>query len=383
MAEPFKLLLNQNNITRMASSIKEAWTGFEEKPFLKLATKNLDALEFKARAMQIATALEATLPDDFTRAADILESALGPPVPIDAAGEPRNIAGERGGEGLSGWPVWAMGEFVARRGHGHTSRALDCLHTLTQRFSAEFAIRPFIDREPRKVFSILKRWTRDPSAHVRRLVSEGSRPRLPWGMRLNALVADPSPTLPLLESLQDDASSYVRRSIANHLNDIAKDHPDKVAEWVSTHLPDASPNRISLLRHASRHLIKAGHQGTLSAWSLDAGFEGKVRLSLSSKRVQVGSSLSMDVTLKSSAGDKQKLVIDYVVHHRKANGGLSPKVFKGWKVEIDPGASVQLNKSHSFKEVTTRTLYPGAHRISVQINGQLLASRDFELISAD
>jgi 3-methyladenine DNA glycosylase AlkC len=382
VAEPFKLLLNQSNITRMAGSLRAAWSGFESKRFLAVALDDLDGLEFKARAMQIATALEATLPERFPQAADILESALGPPVPIDSTGEPQNIAGERGGEGLSGWPVWAMGEFVARRGLGHTSRALDCLHALTQRFSAEFAIRPFIDQQPAKVFPVLSRWTGDPSAHVRRLVSEGSRPRLPWGLRLKALVDDPSPTLPLLAALQDDPSSYVRRSVANHLNDIAKDHPDQVARWVVTHLPGAPPERVSLLRHASRHLIKQAHGATLSAWALDTGFAGTVQLVIAPRRLRIGALLAINVALKSASRRKQKLVIDYIVHHRKANGSLSPKVFKGWKVDLEPGAKLDLKKSHSFKVVTTRTLYPGAHRFSVQINGQILATRDFELQAA-
>src|SRR5439155_5352418 len=130
------------------------------------------------------------------------------------------------------------------------------------------AIRPFIVRHPALAFATLARWTTDPSPQVRRLVSEGSRPRLPWGLQLKSLIADPSPTLPLLEALMDDESEFVRRSVANHLNDIAKDHPALVAEWIETHLPGASAQRRALLRHASRTLIKRGDARILKAWGL-------------------------------------------------------------------------------------------------------------------
>lgn len=382
MAEPFKNLLNPGSVQHMATALKAAWPAFDAATFTRQAATGMEDLEFKARAMKIATALETTLPEDFEAAAEVLEASLGPPVPVDAAGEPQNIAGLRGGEGLSGWPVWAMGEYVARRGQLAVPRALACLRALTQRFSAEFAIRPFIDRHPATVFPVLDSWTEDPSPHVRRLVSEGSRPRLPWGLRLKALVIDPSPTLPLVRRLQDDGSSYVRRSVANHLNDIAKDHPERVAEWVRVHLAGASPQRIALLRHASRHLVKQGHPPTLAAWSLDAGFQGEIRFDLSTTAVPIGDSLDLIVTLKASGQEPQTLVIDYPVHLRKSNGSLAPKVFKGWKLTLGVGETRVLRKRHAFKVVTTRTLYPGEHRIDVQVNGQVKASARFDLLPA-
>ncbi len=275
-----------------------------------------------------------------------------------------------------------MGKFVARRGLEDIPRAMSCLRELTLRFSPEFAIRPFIDQHPDIVFPFLDRWTLDKSAHVRRLVSEGSRPKLPWGLRLQALVRDPSPTLPLLRKLQDDESSYVRRSVANHLNDIAKDHPDQVATWVRTHLDGASDNRVQLLRHTTRHLIKQGHAPMLSAWSLDAGFTGKVKLRIEKKEVHVGASLPFVVEFKSSSTTEQKLVIDYAIYYRKANGALAAKIFKGWKLTLASGDKRTLSKSHSFKVVTTRTLYPGTHRIEVQVNGQRFAGPNFELLPA-
>lgn len=383
MAEAFKNLINPHTVTQAARSLRRVWPAFPEGAFSRQAVCGLEVLEFKARAMQLADALETSLPTDFDRAAHIIEASLAPPIPLDAQGEPVGLASSNGqadaDTGLAGWVVWSLAEFVARQGMGDVPRALACLHALTQRFSAEFAIRPFIQRHPGPVLDTLAVWARDPSAHVRRLVSEGSRPRLPWGLRLQALVQDPSPTLPLLRALQDDPSAYVRRSVANHLNDIAKDHPDLVAAWVQQHLPGASAHRQALLRHASRSLVKQGHAPTLAAWGLGQDLMGEATLLLSSNDAAVGGEITLEVRLLSHGAQAQNLVIDYVVHHVRAHGGTSPKVFKGWKLSL-PGSGTQLlTKRHSLKPVTTRTLYPGLHRIDLQINGQIAASAQFEL----
>jgi 3-methyladenine DNA glycosylase AlkC len=219
----------------------------------------------------------------------------------------------------------------------------------------------------------------DPSAHVRRLVSEGSRPRLPWGLRLRSLVIDPSPTLPLLRALQNDPSTYVRRSVANHLNDIAKDHPALLASWLAEHLPGASAERRALLRHASRGLLKQGDAAVLAAWGLGAAYRGRVALALSPERVVVGDGLLLTVQLHSTARQTQRLAVDYAVHHVKAAGHTTPKVFKGWVVELAPGESRQLVKRHSMKAVTTRRYHPGAHALDLRINGRVVARSAFEL----
>jgi hypothetical protein len=172
---------------------------------------------------------------------------------------------------------------------------------------------------------------------VRRLVSEGSRPRLPWGQRLQLLVRNPAPTLPLLRALQDDPSAYVRRSVANHLNDIAKDHPELVAQWVHDHRLGASAQRSALLRHASRTLIKQGHGPTLAAWGLGQPLRGQAELALSASRVAIGDTLGLHVTLRSASAHPQTLVMDYVVHHVRANGSASPQGVQG--LEPDAGRS--------------------------------------------
>ncbi len=377
--EPFKNLINRDTVAATGKHLKRAWPRFDRKCFESLATDGLESLEFKARAMQMADALQATLPDDFAHACEVLEASLAPPLAIDAKGEPVSHSPAVAATGVAGWAVWSMGEFVARRGVHDVPTALACLHALTQRFTAEFAIRPLIQQHQALVLETLKQWVKDPSPHVRRLVSEGSRPRLPWGLRLQALVVDPSPTLPLLRALQDDASSYVRRSVANHLNDIAKDHPDLVAGWVRDHLIDAPGERSALLRHASRGLIKSGHAPTLSAWGLASGLKGEASLKLSSARAAVGGEIGLNVVLRSTSRKPQLLEVDYAVHQVRANGGSSPKVFKGWKLSLEPGEERLLSKRHSLKPVTTRTLYPGRHVVEVRVNGVSLAEASFLL----
>jgi 3-methyladenine DNA glycosylase AlkC len=374
MAEPFKLLLNTPLVAQAAGHFARVSPGFDAETFTATATAGLDALALKARAMQIADALEAWLPVDFDTAAGVIEAALAPAPDHERLGELRT-----GTDGLAGWVLWPVGDYIARRGQQRPERALAALHALTQRFSAEFAIRPFIVRHPALCFDTLARWAGDPSAHVRRLVSEGSRPRLPWGLRLQALVDDPSPTLPLLRALQDDPSDYVRRSVANHLNDIAKDHPALVAQWLAEHLPGAPAPRRALLRHASRSLIKAGDVAVLQAWGLGAAFCGRATLQLSTDTATVGDSLQLTVQLHSGAKTAQRLAIDYAVHHVKAGGHTTPKVFKGWVVELAAGESRQLVKRHSLKAITTRRYHPGAHALDVRINGQVLAEAGFTL----
>jgi hypothetical protein len=198
-------------------------------------------------------------------------------------------------------------------------------------------------------------------------------------MRLNALVDDPSPTLPLLRALQDDPSEYVRRSVANHLNDIAKDHPKLVAAWLEQHLPGASEQRRALLKHASRTLVKQGDARVLAAWGLDGRLRGEATLSVKPVRIALGGAVKLSLTLRSTAKAEQTLHIDYVVHHVKANGVTSPKVFKGWHVTLAPREERVLVKQHAVKPITTRTYYPGRHRVVVQINGRPAAEAAFTL----
>ena len=374
MAEPFKNLLNADLVRQAAVHLQRSTPGFDAAHFKHLATSGLEALEMKARAMHICAALEATLPGDFNTAAQALTAALAP---TEAGEQMAQVQGLQ--HGLRGWILWPVGEYIARHGQHNPEVALQALHALTQRFTAEFAIRPFIVQHPALAFATLQGWVRDDSPQVRRLVSEGSRPRLPWGLQLRSLIADPSPTLPLLLALQDDTSETVRRSVANHLNDIAKDHPQLVAQWLHEHLPGAPAPRRALLRHASRTLIKAGDAQVLKAWGLGGTFRGSATLAVAPARVALGGEVTFTLQLQSSAKRAQTLVIDYLVHHVKAHGGTSPKVFKGWQIELPPGAEVTLKKRHSMRPITTRRYHAGRHGITVQINGRVVTEGSFDL----
>jgi 3-methyladenine DNA glycosylase AlkC len=374
MAEAFKNLINAGTVRDAMRHLRRTWPAFDAARFEALALDGLESLEFKARAIHLCAALEATLPEDFAQAADIIEAALAPP------GEGDDLTVLRSGaDGLAGWVVWPLGEFVVRRGIDSPRRALRTLHALTQRHTAEWALRPFIERHPEIAFATLADWCADGSAHVRRLASEGSRPRLPWGMQLKGLIRDPSPTLPLLRRLQDDPSAYVRRSVANHLNDIAKDHPQLIVQWVQEHLPEAPPARRALLKHACRTLIKQGHPQVLKAWGLGAPLRGAATLALAPRKLSVGEFLQLTVQLHSTAARAQTLVIDYAVHHVKASGETTPKVFKGWTLQLGAHEHITLHKRHSMRAVTTRRYHPGRHEVDLRINGQLLARAFFQL----
>ena len=377
MPEPLKNLIDATAVQAIAHHVQRGWPGLDAAGFSRQALSGLDGLELKARVMQVAQALVAHLPADVDRACGILEASLGPP------GQGDDLAGLRTSPaGLAGWPVWPLTEAVALLAAAHApERGLLALQAMTQRLTAEFAIRPFFVQHPATTFRAVDAWVRHPSAHVRRLVSEGSRPRLPWGLRLQALVADPSPTLPWLQVLQDDPSAYVRRSVANHLNDIAKDHPGRVADWLATHLPGASAERTALLRHASRGLVKAGDAAVLAAWGLGAAFGGRVALTVSPTALAIGDVLAITLDLQSTAPTPQRLAIDYAVHHVKAGGHTTPKVFKGWVIELAPGEQRQLVKRHAMRLVTTRRYHPGAHAVDVRVNGQVLAEVGFQLAS--
>ncbi len=360
--DALKHLLGPEAVGAIGRQMHRACPAFDRTAFEARALAGLDALPLKARAEHLADALQARLPSAFDDGAAVLDAAMS------------------GEEGLSGWALWPVGVVVSRCGLDHPERALLTLHRLTQRFTAEWAIRPFIQRHPQRVYDTLARWAEDPSEHVRRLVSEGTRPRLPWGERLRTLVEDPSPNLPLLRALQDDPSEYVRRSVANHLNDIAKDHPAQVVGWLREHLPQASPERRTLLRHASRSLIKQGHPEVLGLWGVGTPWAGEVQLQLSPAVVPMGQALQITVTLQASPeASPQDLLLDYAMHFRKADGRLAPKVFKGWQRVLQPGERCVLVRQHAIRPITTRRYYAGEQGLALMINGQVVADARFTL----
>jgi 3-methyladenine DNA glycosylase AlkC len=246
--------------------------------------------------------------------------------------------------------------------------------------SAEYAVRPFIIHDQDRMMAQMFQWAHHASVQVRRLSTEGCRPRLPWAMALPALKADPSPILPILELLKSDESEDVRRSVANNLNDISKDNPQVVID-VLRRWQEINTDAIKqITHHALRTLIKAGHPDALELLGHDSQVEVVVRnLTVEPETVAVGGKLAFSFEIESTGPAEQNLVIDYLVYFMKANGKQAPKVFKLTKKKLAPGETVQINKRHSFAPITTRVYYPGEHAIAIQVNGTAFERRTFSL----
>ncbi len=262
MAEPLKEIFNKAAVDWLAACLAAASPSFPAAAFRRNVMADLPALELKAGIERIAQEMVRSLPADFARAVKIVEKALGAPPP------------QGDGTDFGHFRVLACHRFVSLAGLDHPERAMAYFERTTRHFSAEFDVRPFIARDPARILSRMRQWADDADWRVRRLASEGSRPRLPWGLRLVDLVADPAPLFPILEALRDDPVEAVRRSVANSLNDIAKDHPDRLVGYLKDWNKRGS-GRAQLLRHALRHLVKQGHPGALSM--MGAGSATQIR----------------------------------------------------------------------------------------------------------
>jgi len=373
MAEPFKNLFNIPLIKGMSIHFKKHWPEFNAEVFIDSASANFEQLELKQRSNQIKAAMVGCLPARFEHAAEILLASLGAELEDDLS------AGYVGEAGISGWAVMPMADYVAEQGCGHFDLSMMLFYEMTKRSSSEFAIRYFLVAMPEQTLLKLKAWVNDENQHVRRLVSEGTRPRLPWGMRLAVFVNNPHPVIALLECLKDDEKEYVRRSVANNLNDIAKDHPDVVADIAEKWLKGASHARKRLVNHACRTLVKNGHKKTLRVLGFVKAKVSDVNLTILTPQVEFGADLRFSLSFESSGKKDQPLMIDYIVHHQKANGNTSPKVFKWRATILKAKKMLSLDKKHGIRKITTRVYYPGVHRLDVVVNGEVLASGEFQL----
>jgi len=373
MPEPFKNFFNIPLIEKMGALLGNAYPDFDQQKFTTLASNDFDALELKQRSNQIRDALVTTLPNDIEVSGTILIQTLGTESPIDGG------TTKEQSEGLSGFAIMPMADFVAQIGMNNLKASFATLEELTKRFSAEFAVRPFIVAQQELSMLYFANWAQSDNAHVRRLASEGCRPLLPWGLRLHEFVKDPAPVLPILEALKDDPTEYVRRSVANNLNDIAKNQPDLVAKTAKAWLKDASRNRERLVRHACRTLIKQGHQPTLSALGYGELRAKFTDFKLHSNQIQLGNSLQFEFKIQNTTKQSQPIILDYAIHFMKANGSLSPKVFKLKTGVLKPNEMLNIEKAHKIKPITTRTFHPGAHKVEILANGKSLGSLAFTL----
>lgn len=372
MAEGFQVrdYYNAQTISSFARDLRSVWPDFQTTEFLHQILPTLPERTFSERIDSISRALERSLPSDFVKAVEILLQAL--PAPMPSTGD---------GSGTAHFIIAPQTAFISRCGQGHVEVSLHALKEMTRRFTAEWDLRLFFEKDPVHVRKVLKKWARDPDQHVRRLVSEGTRPYVPWGKKLAIVEADPSLTLDLLDLLKHDQEEYVRRSVANHLNDLSKKHPDLVVSTLTRwQLESPEVDMARFTRHACRTLVKKGHGGALKLLGFDPLLKVKLRhFTLASPVVQLGDGLAFSFELESTSRRDQQLVVDFVVDFRKANESLSPKVFKLKNVLLAAGSCLAIEKKHAIRPITTRVYYPGEHRLSIQVNGVELGSKAFTL----
>ena len=355
-------------INRIAQALSLTLPDFPTPRFVVDAERGIRALELKDRVRHLMGVLHNFLPDDFEKTAEILIRLKNNWNPGDPA------------DPLRGFAAWPIIDYIGEYGLNHPNISLNALKELTSLFSAEFAIRPFFIKHTALTLKTTEDWCTNPNEDIRRLASEGSRPRLPWGPQLPAFIKDPTPLFNVLEKLKDDPSEYVRRSVANNLNDISKDHPEQVITLCKRWQKNASPERKWIIRHATRTLVKAGHPDVFGLLGHTAspkiGFQS---LEVFPKRIKLGESIEFRVKLQSEHSKPQSIVIDYAIHHMKANGKTAPKVFKFRTVKIDPGETVEFSKRHAIKPITTRNYYPGKHAVEILINGKTFGEATFTL----
>jgi 3-methyladenine DNA glycosylase AlkC len=360
VAETLKdLYFNRAFYKKLASEIKKAYPAFAVEQFQKDAADNLAALELNGRMRQTSLALRKHLPGNYEESLEILSDVI-----------PQIHAG---------YANLVFPDFVGLYGHDHFEASMAALNFFTRFGSSEFAIREFLKRNFTKTIAVMIKWASDDNHHVRRLASEGSRPRLPWSFKLDAVVKDPSLTLPILERLKSDKELYVRKSVANHLNDFSKDHAafltGTVKKWDLSH-----EHTAWIVKHACRTLIKKGHPDALALFAFEKNTKVKVKkLRLEKNTIKIGGVLKFFFDVVSEKNTPQKLAIDFTVYYRKKSGELSPKVFKLKEVTLGPVQNLSLSKSQRMQNFTTRQHYPGKHKLVITINGIQLAEKSFEL----
>lgn len=379
-----KNYIDLNVIQLIAYKIVDAYKMFPAPKFIKDATQNLETLELKQRVIHIITVLNKYLPGDYKQTATILTHIKDNWKTTNKSYEVKNK--QKLVPATIGFAAWPFIDYVSHYGLEHPKLSLKLIKHLTPLFSAEFAIRPFIINHYDITYKELQKWCNDKDEQVRRLVSEGSRPRLPWGQQLPQFCKDPKPVLALLENLKDDPSETVRRSVANNLNDITKDNPEIVINTCINWLQGKNGKSVSkerkwIINHATRTLVKAGHPQVFAL----LGFTQSPKISVSElkvnkKQVRIGDKITFSVNVKSEAPKStQNVVVDYALHFMKNNGQSNPKVFKLKTLKIKPDEAIKISKSHSFQKISTRKYYPGTHSVELLINGISYGKTDFKL----
>ncbi|MDF9778400.1 DNA alkylation repair protein [Pseudomonas baetica] len=360
-APALKEIFNTERLQHIAGEMTAVYPPFEAERFLKLAQSGLADLSVMQRMARVSECLYAVLPLDYEASLQVLR-ALAPRL-------------------NSGFVSMCLPHYVARYGAHAFDVSMDALKYFTAFGSSEFAIRHFLRSELDRSLKLMHDWSLDDNEHVRRLASEGCRPRLPWSFRLEPVQADPRLAAGILDNLKADSSLYVRKSVANHLNDITKDHP----EWVLDRIESWSlDNRHTawIARHALRSLIKQGNQRALAI----IGAGGKPEIEIVGVKVEppvigLGEKITLSFAVKSTIESSQRLVIDYAIDYVKANGSTSAKVFKLKALTLPGNAIEVVSRGQQIKELTTRRHYAGRHAVHIMVNGERLASTVFEIVA--
>ena len=359
-APALKEIFNRDRFEHIAAQAKAVAPRFDAELYVAEATKNLEALGIMQRMRQGAAALKTAYPVGYPQALEALYK-LAPRIGHSFAS-------------------LVLPEYVAIYGRHDFERSMDALRFFTPFGTSEAAIRPFLEDDLQRALAVMLRWTDDENDHVRRLASEGCRPRLPWSSQLKQVIADPELTWPILDALKADSSLYVRKSVANHLNDIAKDHPgwllDRLEAW-----PQDDANTKWIIKHALRTLIKQGEPRALAL--IGAGGEAKVSVegfSVAPNKVKLGGHVTISADIASASNKAQQIVVDYAVHYVKSNGSTSRKVFKLKQFELPAGGRQPLSIKRAIRDFTTRKHYPGTHNVELMANGKTVAEGAFELV---
>ena len=373
MSETFLIrdFFNAEIATTVANKIKSLYSSFDQEGFLSFIIAPLLEQTYTERKETFTTALIRFLPDDYPTAVDIIIKSLPPEYQSDQLEATSNR-----------FYISAFTGFISKQGLDHFDLSMEALYKMTKCFTAEWDIRPFILLDSIKSFALLTKWSNDNNPHIRRLVSEGSRPNLPWGKKLKFVDEDPSgTTLPLLAKLQNDPVEYVRRSVANHLNDLAKNNADLVVKYLSDwKKQNYTKDKERMINHALRTLIKNGHKGALALIGYDDDFDISLAFTKHDTTVAWGEKYEFEFTIKNNRPFEKPLIIDYILGFQKKDGSVKPKVFKLKKIILKDNETLKIQKSQSFKEISTRTYYPGKHQVSIQVNGKTLGTIEFDLL---
>lgn len=358
MAEPLKNLYTRELVEGLGHEIVSVWAKFDSAAFVeRVFSDSWDELELKGRMARISEALHCFLPKSYKKSLGILLKVA-----------PR----------FEGFQYMFFPDFVEKYGMDEYDLSVAALEVLTERFSGEFAVRPFIVRYPKRMMAQMKRWAGSRNEHVRRLASEGCRPRLPWAMALPVFKEDPAPVLVILKKLKADESEYVRRSVANNLNDISKDNPEVVMGIARSWLGKRE-RTDRLIKHACRTLLKRGDSEVLGLFGYQSPKHVQIAELVVAKAVDWGGALEFSFVLRTSKDRIGKLRIEYGIDFMKSNGRLSRTIFKISESDFSL-TEKQVVRRHPFKPISTRKYYAGAHGIAIILNGEEIASGAFELV---